>query len=300
MATAPRAQRLAAYVVVVRDHQVLLCRLSERVADTELWTLPGGGVEHGEHPRDAVVREVYEETGLQVSVGETARVHSVHQQNFERDGLWDYHSVRLVYDGHVAADAPAPRVVEVDGTTAEARWISLTDVVAGRVPLVPLAREELRAYEPVQVQRLTASALAVRGTGEDAEVLLTRISALGAHPGRWTLPGGGVDHGETPAATVARELAEETGLTGEVGALVTVADTHFHGTAPSGRHEDYHAVQLVFAVRLPDDAVPEVVEQGGTTDAAAWVRVGAIESGAIEVADVVTVALAADGRQPST
>lgn len=295
MASAPRAQRLAAYVVVVRDHHVLLCRLAERITDTELWTLPGGGVEHGEHPRDAVVREVFEETGLAVSVGETARVHSVHQENFERDGLWDYHSVRLVYDGHVAADAPEPRVVEIDGTTAEARWISLTDIVAGRVPLVPLAREELSAYEPVQVQRLTACALVLRGDGDAVDVLLTRISARGAHPGRWTLPGGGVDHGETPDAAVARELAEETGLVGRVGALVTVTDTHFHGTAPSGRHEDYHAVQLVYAVDLPAGAEPQVVEQDGTTDAAAWVALASIGAGEVEVADVVTAALTARG-----
>lgn len=292
MSTAPRAQRLAAYAVVVREHRVLLCRLSERVADTELWTLPGGGVEHGEHPRDAVVREVFEETGLHVSVGATARVHSVHQQDFERDGRWDYHSVRLVYDGHVAADAPEPRVVEIDGTTAEAAWLPLADAVAGRIPLVPLAREELRAHQPVQVQRVTASALVLRGEGSSAEVLLTRISDRGAHPGRWTLPGGGVDHGEIPTATVARELAEETGLAGEVGALLTVADSHFHGTAPSGRHEDYHAVQLVFAVTVAPEGEPQVVEQGGTTDAAAWVPVADVETGAVEVADLVKAALA--------
>ena len=65
-----------------------------------------------------------------------------------------------------------------------------------------------------------AYALVTRCHGGDAQVLLTRLSASAAHPGRWTLPGGGVDHGEHPSAALAREVEEECGLACEVGALV--------------------------------------------------------------------------------
>lgn len=44
--------------------RVLLCRLSY----VDLWSLPGGGVDHGETPVEAVVREVKEETGLDARV----------------------------------------------------------------------------------------------------------------------------------------------------------------------------------------------------------------------------------------
>ena len=63
--------------------------------------------------------------------------------------------------------------------------------------------------------------------------------------------------------------------------LLGVHDVHFSGTAPSGRHEDYHGVHLVFAATVAPDAEPRVVEVGGTTDAVAWVPVADIEAGAM-------------------
>lgn len=51
----PKRQRVAAYGLVHRDGKVLLSRLAPRVRFRG-WTLPGGGVDHGEHPRDALRR----------------------------------------------------------------------------------------------------------------------------------------------------------------------------------------------------------------------------------------------------
>lgn len=292
----PQERRLAAYAVVLRDEQVLLSRLAPRVSAQELWTLPGGGVEHGEDPRDAVVREVYEETGLDVRVGEDARVDSFHQPSTWRDGRRvDAHAVRLVYDGWVPRDAPPPRVVEVDGSTVDAAWHPVASVLDGTLPTAPLVRSALGSHEPFRMQRIAAYAFARRGD----DVLLTRISARGFHAGSWTLPGGGIDHGEAPREALVREVREECGVDCEVGEVLEVHDVHFGGTAPSGRHEDFHAVHLVFAVTVPDAAEPRVTELDGTTDLAAWVPVADIRAGSIEVLDVVHAALDAAARRTS-
>lgn len=296
-----RLQRLAAYAVVLRDGEVLLTRLAPRVSRQEAWTLPGGGVDHGEDPRAAVVREVREETGLDVTVGETARVQTGRRSNAWWNGRrLDVHSVRLVYDGHVPVDAPAPRVLEVGGTTADARWWPVADVAAGRVPVTPLVAEALRVHRPARLQRTAAYALVLRGAvaDGDAAVLLSRVSASGFHTGLWTLPGGGVEHGETPVAAAAREVAEETGLAVEVGRVLHVADESIRGTAPNGRDEDFHGIQLVFAATVADEAagLEPVAEVAGTSDAVAWVPVAAVEDGSVPVHPLVGAALEAVRR----
>ena len=289
MSSLPKRQRVGAYAVIVRGERILLSRLADHITTDELWTLPGGGLDHGEDPRDAVLREIREETGLDATVSDTARLYSAHLPAAWRDGRRvDAHALRIVYDGWVAPDAPEPRVVEVDGSTAEAAWQPISGVLDGSVPVAALVTEALADHLPTRHQRLAAYALVRRAE----EVLLTRISPLGVDPGTWTLPGGGVDHGEPPRISLEREVWEECGLRVTVGALLDVHDVHFTGTAPTGRREDFHGVHLVFAATpLPGAGEPRVVEEGGTTDAVAWVPVAAIEAGELSVYDVVRHAL---------
>jgi ADP-ribose pyrophosphatase YjhB (NUDIX family) len=292
MGTIPKRQRVGAYAVILRDDRILLSRLAPIVTTDELWTLPGGGLDHGEDPRHAVVREIHEETGLEAEVGETARVYSSHLPGAWREGQRvDAHALRIVYDGWVPVDAPAPQVLEVDGSTAEAAWVPVRDVLDGRVPVVPLVIEALRDHRPFRKQRVAAYGLVVREDQGEQSVLLTRISERGHLPGAWTLPGGGVDHGESPREALEREMVEECGVECTVGVLLDVHDAHFSGTAPTGRHEDFHAVHLVFETGIAPDAQPRVVEVDGTTDRVAWVPVADVEAGAVEVLDVVRHAL---------
>jgi 8-oxo-dGTP pyrophosphatase MutT (NUDIX family) len=287
----PKLQRVAAYALILRGDQILLTRLASRISADEKWHLPGGGVDHGENPRDALIREISEETGLEAEVGDTARVYSAHLPSMWRQGRrWDYQALRILYDAWVPADAPEPRVMEVDGSTVDVAWHPVAQVLSGELAVTDIVTEALADHRPFQLQRIGVYGLIRRGE----TVLLTRISPIGAHPGSWTLPGGGLDHGESPREALAREVAEETGLEATVGDLLDVHDVHFDGTAPSGRYEDFHGVHLVFRATVPDGTDPAVVETEGTTDAVAFVPVDDVEAGRLTVLDVVRAALSAD------
>ena len=283
----PRRQRVAAYAVIVRSEQLLLSRLAALDLGDRALDAARGGIEFGEPPADAVVREVYEETGLRCVLGDPLWIGSAHRVVDRETSPTEMHSVRIVYVASVAADAPEPRVVEVDGSTIDARWVDLADVESGVVPTVPMVLEALARHRPVTRQRLAAYALVLRGD----DVLLTRNSVRGPHPGSWTLPGGGVDHGESPVVAVVREVAEETGLAAAVGELLGVHDEHFTGTAPTGVEEDFHGVHLVFAATVGPGS-PAVHEHDGTPRTRLpGRRWPTLRPGTVPVAAVVTAAL---------
>ena len=58
--------RVGAYAVLVRDERLLLAHWVAEPGLQAGWTLPGGGLEFGESPEQAAVREAREETGYEV------------------------------------------------------------------------------------------------------------------------------------------------------------------------------------------------------------------------------------------
>ncbi|MDF3297551.1 NUDIX hydrolase [Streptomyces tropicalis] len=129
--------RVAAYAVCVRDGRLLLARGRDGHGDPE-WTLPGGGMEHGEDPHDTVLREVGEETGYRIEVAALLGVDSVRlrlPRGFGRRR--DHHAVRLLYTGRITGGELRP---EVGGTTDLGAWHPLEEVPAlHRVPLIDTA-----------------------------------------------------------------------------------------------------------------------------------------------------------------
>lgn len=265
--------------------RILLVR-GARAGYAGAWHLPGGGVEHGEHPADALVREFAEETGLAVTIVRLLDVALSIYRMEQRDMLM--HNDRVIYE--VAAVGGELRA-EADGSTDDARWFTTDELVD--LPVTPATARLLRAGRqtggldpsewpglvaqaspapsngvPTHVQRFAAYGLT---TDPDGRYLLTRISPGYPGGGSWHLPGGGTDFGESAAVGLARELAEETGQIGTVGALLHVED--FHNPAAYGPEKqaiDWHTVRSVFRVEVTNPTPPHVYDAGGSTDRAAW------------------------------
>ncbi|WP_156725086.1 NUDIX hydrolase [Streptomyces apocyni] len=117
--------RVAAYAVCVRDGRLLLARWV--AADgTKRWTLPGGGLEHGEDPYDAVVREVAEETGYTVRPATLLGVDSLRRRYPRKLGTFaDFHGLRVVYEARITGGELRP---EEHGSTDLASWHALDAV----------------------------------------------------------------------------------------------------------------------------------------------------------------------------
>lgn len=145
--------RVAAYAVIERRGKILLTHW--RRGHLHGWTLPGGGLEAGEDPKDAVVREVLEETGLDARVGRLLGVDSrvMVREEVPEGTDPELHTIRIVYRASVQ-DGPLQN--EVDGSSDEARWVSLKDL------------NSLKTLSLVQTG-LRMAGLARRGTGGGAK-----------------------------------------------------------------------------------------------------------------------------------
>lgn len=113
-----------------------------------------------------------------------------------------------------------------------------------------------------QTQRVAAYALIV---DEDHNVLLVRAGAQSATPGRWYLPGGGVDFGEAPEECVVREVREETGLAVAVAPSPVVLTDVLENTRGA---VETHTVRVVYRASAWSGTLCD--ERDGTSDLARW------------------------------
>jgi 8-oxo-dGTP diphosphatase len=131
--TGPLVLVVAAALVDRRGH-VLIAQRPEGKAMAGLWEFPGGKVEDGEAPEDALVREVAEELGVTVQAGQLTPF------TFASHGYGDFHLLMPLYLCRTWQGTP--RALEV----ADVRFVPPADLPAYPMPAAdgPLVERILR------------------------------------------------------------------------------------------------------------------------------------------------------------
>ncbi|MFQ5909076.1 MAG: NUDIX hydrolase [Thermoplasmata archaeon] len=120
--------------IVFRGQEVLL--VQRKVPPSAgRWSLPGGAVELGETLHQAVVREVAEETGLEV---EPVSLVGVYDNIVEEGERVRFHYTLVDFVCRLVGGRLHP-----GSDAGDARWVSLRDL--DQVDLTPLARKAIKA-----------------------------------------------------------------------------------------------------------------------------------------------------------
>ena len=140
--------RLAVRAVILRNNRLLLVNAYPGT-QSDLWCLPGGGVQRHASLPDNLVREVYEETGLTVSVGDPVMVNEFHAPEK------GFHQVDLYFRCCVIGGEDRPDWQDTEGVVNRRRWVSRSDMAALRfkpdtLPGVAWGRAGTVLYDPLE------------------------------------------------------------------------------------------------------------------------------------------------------
>lgn len=105
--------RERAAVVIVEDERILLMRRQK--TDDEYYVVPGGGIEPGETPEEAAIREAKEETGLTVTLARKLGI-------LDHEGRTAHYFLAASYRGRLRIGSPE-RERRSEDNAYELAWV---------------------------------------------------------------------------------------------------------------------------------------------------------------------------------
>ena len=126
--------RVVSKVMILNSQdQVLLAKVS-RGFFSGCWTLPGGFVDYGEHPREAAVREAMEELGISILIddpkGENGEPHGVGGEAFIQEEIFNEDGINWIsftYKCH--GEFEDREIIPKDDEIEDARWFRIPEAI---------------------------------------------------------------------------------------------------------------------------------------------------------------------------
>jgi ADP-ribose pyrophosphatase YjhB (NUDIX family) len=121
-------------VIIIEDEKILT--MHYQYGGQDVFNLPGGNLEFGESLMLALTRELTEELGIEVEIGELMMVGEVHFPEPQKQ------TIHFIFEGKIVNGTPT---LNPQHTSALAiRWLSIHELA--RVNLYPNIRESLKEY----------------------------------------------------------------------------------------------------------------------------------------------------------
>ena len=143
-----RPPRIAVRAVILKENKILMVNAYPN-GQSDLWCAPGGGVEPGSALPENLKREVFEETGLTISVGAPCLVNEFHAPDH------GFHQIEIFFRAHIIAGEITPDWTDPEHIVSDRRFFSREELSHIRFKpdrLIDIAwGAENAQYDPLEV-----------------------------------------------------------------------------------------------------------------------------------------------------
>jgi 8-oxo-dGTP pyrophosphatase MutT (NUDIX family) len=170
------------------------------------WEFLGGKLEDGETVREAAVRELNEETDLEVSRENFLKYDEGETYRSSDDEKYRLNPVLIEVEEETAGNMSQKGLSDEH---SDFSWIEIEDF---------FDYETLGQYRALENLEIIEGdvALAVARKSREGKFLVLKRSEATSSSGYWNFPGGKIERDESRKQATLRELGEETGLEGEI------------------------------------------------------------------------------------
>lgn len=264
--------RLGVYGVLLRDSKVLLNR-KRSGPYKDLWDFPGGAIEFGETPEEALKRELLEESAISMTQWEFSHI-STAVGSYENASVpYEFHHIGMIYK--VTSWMDRSDVLPEE----ENRWFELNHV--NPEELTPFAKYVVsnlpkdKGWRPLKTIRGKVVGLVKH---QNRLLVCEVLDDAGVLKG-WCPLGGGIDFGESAESALKREFQEELGCDVKIMGEPMVWENIFEHHGIKG-----HEIIFGFPIQFTDTQIYlknrfQIFEARGSAHWVEWINIERFKAG---------------------